>query len=480
MRVLCLLLAAALTLGAEARADEQQVERFDGHNSLTTADFTVPAGWEIRWRSDQVLSLGVIRLDNSVMAGTTGRNIGSLYLPEGGTFRIRVKGEDPIAWDVAVYALDRNPPAGQQAASDYYTPTQGPAFHPVATASGTNAPPTAPAPPSPPAPPALPTKLSAEQVGCLVMIKGDRRQGTGFFIKLGGEKLIATTQLLVAGNPNWKVFSSNGNAVQVTKIEGATDRDVALLSVKDFGYHALDLANPASVQSGDAVLTGSGDGTLFPATAVTAFGSKRIELDHLKALAGSPLVLAKSGQVVGIVATAPQVTVADHFTDQNFDQRNDAAADSMATFGLRLDDLAGRETYDLVKLQAQTTFLDTFHHFSRTLDAYLNGTGEPADLHLWRSDDQLKTANENFLQSAAGGDTGARRDALHALLFELGLAAANNLDQAQLPSNFYSFPGLRAKDETTYRLALKNQLDAYDNNLGALNGVVNRNNGSNP
>jgi hypothetical protein len=479
MRVFCLLLAAWLMLGVRAHADEQLVERFDGHDSLTTADFTVPSGWEIRWHSSQVLSLGVIRLDHTVVAGMTGRNIGSLYLPQGGTFRIRVKGEDPIPWDVAVYALDKNATAGDETASDYYAPTPGPDFQPLVSKPETNAPPDTPPAPAdvtPPAPPPLPTQLNVEQMRCMVVIKGDRTQGTGFFVKLGGDKLIVTTQQLISNNPNWKVFASNGNAVKVTKIEGATDRDVALLSVKDFGYRALEMADPGSVQPGDAALTGSSDGTLFPSTGVISFGPKRIEIDQLQALPGCPVVLAKSGRVVGMVAAAPQVNAADHFAEENFDERDAAAAGSMATFGLRVDNIASRETYDLVKLQAQTTFLDAFHQHSRTLDAYLNGAGNPTDLHLWRTDDKIKSANESFVQNVAGGDSGGRNDALHALLFELGLAAEADLEQAQLPSNFYGFPGLRAKEETAYRLGLKNQLDAYSNSFGAFNGVVMRNN----
>jgi hypothetical protein len=480
MRIPCLMLAAWLALGLHARADEQLVQRFDGHNSLTTADFTVPDGWEIRWRSDQVLSLGVIRRDNTVVAGMTGRNVGSLYLPQGGSFRIRVKGEDPISWDVAVYALDKAGPSGDEAASDYYAPTPGPAFQPLVSVPDTNAPPAAPpaaaVAPVPPAPPPIPTELTDDQLRCIVTIKGDRAQGTGFFVKLGGQKVIVTAQQLIANNPNWQVFASNGNSVQVTTIDGATDRDVALLGVKDFGYGTLPTGDLGVLRAGDAVLTGSTDGSLDSGAAVAAVGPQRIEIDELHAPPGSPVVLARTGQVVGVVSTAPQLTAVDSFTEQNFHERDLAVKHSRTTFGLRFDNLPGREAYDLRRLDTQTQFLDAFHQRSRTLDAYLNGTGRAADAHLWQSDDKIKAANANFLQSVTGGDSDERLDALHALLFELGLAADADLDQAQLSSNFYSFPARRAKDETAYRQALKNELDAYNANVSNLNGVVTRNN----
>ena len=387
----------------------------------------MPDGWEIRWHSEQVLSLGVIRRDNTVIAGTTGHGVGSLYLPQGGTFRIRVKGNDPIPWDVAICVLDPN--ASPDDADDhFYAPTSGPAFKPeVATDSGL--PPASPddttastgastndtaAPATPPAPPALPTQLSGDQVRALVQIKGDRAAGTGFFAKLGKDKFIVTTQQLIASNPNWKVSTLAGNPVEVTKIEGAKDRDVALLSVKDFDYPALDVGNADTIQAGDMVLTGSEDNPAIPSTDVISVSPQRIEIDGLTASPGSPVVLARTGQVVGVVTSAPELTGAANFARGNFDDRDQAAAGSVASYALRLDDIPARETYDPLRLQVQAQFLDAVHQHSRALDAYLNGGGA-ADQRLWQGDDKIKTANDTLLQNSAGGDTGrAQRCAAHA------------------------------------------------------------------
>jgi hypothetical protein len=329
-------------------------------------------------------------------------------------------------------------------------------------------------PATPPPPPPLPTQLNADQLRCLVRIKGDGQQGTGFFIKLGGEKVIATAQQIIANNPHWKVFASNGNEVQVTKIDGATDRDLVTLSVKDFGYPSFTPAG--GLHPGDQMLTAAADGTTFPSAPVTAIGQQRIEINGLRAPPGCPVVQAQTGQVVGVVSAGPQVSTADNFAGQSFDRRDALAVRSMATFAMRGDNVPGREPLDALRLQTQVQFLDAFHEHSRMLDAYLNGFGTPSDRRIWQGDEALKTANANCMQRIAGGDPSERDDALHALLFELGLAADVNFAQAQLPSNFYRFTGLRAKDETAYRQALKNELESFNNNISGLDTALKRNN----
>ena len=179
--------------------------------------------------------------------------------------------------------------------------------------------------------------------------------------------------------------------------------------------------------------------------------------------------------MVGVVTSAPEVTTASNFATGNFDSRDQAAAGSVASYALRLDDIPARETYDPLRLQVQTQFLDAVHQHSRALDAYLNGGGA-ADQHQWQGDDKIKTANDTYLQNSANGDTGARTDALRTLIFELGLAADTDMDQLQLPSNFYGYPGMRARDESLYRRALKGELDNFGSNLHSLNAVVNRDN----
>jgi hypothetical protein len=334
----------------------------------------------------------------------------------------------------------------------------------------------APAPVAPPEPPPLPTQLSAQQLRAIVTIKGDRAQGAGFFVKTGAGTVLITAQQLIANNPNWQVTSSTGNPVKVTKIECATDRDVARLSVKDFGYPALEPGRPEMMHAGDAILTASATGEPLPSATMTNIGPRRLDVDGLRPVPGSPLVLASSGQVVGVVDLLPQVLASSNFNDDDFDERDSTASGSIEPYGQRFDNVHGWETCDAAKLQVQAQFLESFHQHSRTLDAYLNGTGDERDLKLWKSDDKMKSANETFLQGIVGGDPAQRSDALHQLLFELGVVADTDMDQVQQPANFYGFQELRARDEIAYRQALKAQLDSYGDDIARFNSVVSRNN----
>jgi len=482
MRTLLFLVVAWMAAGAAARADDPQViKQFDGYHSLTTSDFTVPGGWEIRWKSEQVLSVGVIRLDNTVIAGATGRNVGSLYLPEGGSYRLRVTGDDSIPWDIVVLAVGTSlSPSTAVDAGDYFTPSEGPAFKPAppapAVAVVAPTPVIASAPVAPPEPPPLPTELTAQQLLTIVTIKGDRVQGAGFFLKTSAGPAIITAQQLIANNPNWQVLSSTGATVKVTKIECATDRDVARLSVKDFGYPTLEPGKPEMMHAGDSVLTASATGTSLPSATMTNIGPRRLDVDGLRPVPGSPLVLASSGKVVGVVDLLPQVLASTNFGDNDFDERDSSASGSIEPYGQRFDNVHGWETCDAAKLQVQALFLEGFHQQSRTLDAYLNGTGDERDVKLWKGDDKMKSANETFLQGIVGGDPSQRSDALHQLLFELGVLSDTDMDQVQQPVNFYGFEQLRARDEIAYRQAIKAQLDSYSSDITRFNSIVSRNN----
>ena len=474
-RFFLILIAGWLAAGGAARADEQMVQEFDGHNSLTTSDFQAPNGWEIRWHSEQVLSIGVIRLDNTVVAGATGRDVGSLFVSEGGHYRLRVRGQDPIPWDVKIYALPpaAPPPADGTGEITFYEPTPGPDYKP---------PPKVPVPvvkpetaPVAAAPPPLPTELSADQRRAIVMVKGDRAQGAGFFLKTGIGTVVITTLGLLSNNPNLQIETATGARVTIAQIQGATDRDLAMISVKDFGYPGLEPGSLAAVQSGDTVLTTGANATAYSPEPVVAVGEKRVEVRRLSTLIGAPVVHAKSGKAIGVVnVEAPPLSIAN-FNDENFSDREADRADATAAFALRFDNVPGWETYVWDRLQNQTMFLDNFHQHTRELDSYLNGDDEEGS-KLWQSDEKIKSANSSFLQDTAGGDPAQRIDALHALLFELGLVADTDMDQIALPANFYSYENKRARVEMAYRQALKAQLDTYRGNVSRFNGVASRNN----
>jgi len=488
MRMLLLLLVLALGAPVLLRADDpaldvtdvpsdaspsasgDPIKRFDGHMTLTTADFTVPDGWELRWRSDQLLTIGVIRRDNTVVAGTSGRSVGSLFIPQGGNYRLRVKGTQDVPWDVAVYAIKTAPPDDTS-----YLPTIGPVFKPIAETPTLVAPPPPPKP-SPPVAAPLPRELTAEQKQSIVTIRGDRARGAGFFMKHGADTVLVTTQQLIANNPNWQAIAANGSTVQVTKILGASDRDVAMLSVKDFGYPALPEGDPMKLRPGDTLLTAGAGGLSLPPIYVDSLDQRRIVINELRPVEGSPLVLSSSGRVVGLIAIGPQALSGDDFNDETFNERDAEAFGSIAPYGERLDNVQAWEACDASQLQVEAQFLSDFHQRSRDLDAYLNGVGQDESRRLWKADDKIKSANDTFLQDTAGGDPEQRVSSLHSLLFELGVLSDTDMDQIQQPSNFYSYQRSLAQNEIAYRKALKGEIDQLSIDTTRFDAVVKANN----
>jgi hypothetical protein len=468
------LVAIWLACGAAAWADEQLVKEFDGHNSLTTGDFQVPDGWEIRWHSEQVLSIGVIRLDNTVVAGGTGRDVGSLFVPQGGNYRIRIRGHDPIPWDVKVYTLDPTAlPSTDDAEITFYEPTPGPGFKPAPVTPVAVVTPE-PAPVAPPSPP-LPTQMTDDQRRAVVIVKGDREQGAGFFLKTGTGTVVITTLSLLSNNPNIEIDTATGTKLAITQIQGAADRDLAMITVKDFGFPALDPGDLTAVHADDMVLTTGTNDIPYPSEPVVSVGAQRVEVDRLRALTGAPVVQASTGKVIGVVSVSPPTFSNANFNEESFADREAERSGASSAYALRFDNVPNWETYLWERLQNQTLFLDNFQRETRCLDSYLNGDDEEGS-RLWQSDDKLKSANASFLQDTVGGDPSERTEALHALLFELGVAADSDMNQIAQPANFYSYEAQRARDEMAYRQAIRAQLDSYGNDLKRFNSVVSRNN----
>ena len=88
------------------RADEKVVQTLTGSGpKTTTAPFTVHDSWELRWGPQpDYMSVTVIAPDGSVVAGASGMQPGSLYLPKGGTFALVVHRyvEKSAPWEIDV------------------------------------------------------------------------------------------------------------------------------------------------------------------------------------------------------------------------------------------------------------------------------------------------------------------------------------------------------------------------------------------
>jgi hypothetical protein len=73
-----------------ARADDNVVQEFSGSGSTTTALFKVQDRWEVRWNARQIVSVAVMTSDGTIVAGAAGVLRGSLFVPLGGQYYLKI------------------------------------------------------------------------------------------------------------------------------------------------------------------------------------------------------------------------------------------------------------------------------------------------------------------------------------------------------------------------------------------------------
>jgi S1-C subfamily serine protease len=334
-------------------------------------------------------------------------------------------------------------------------------------------------------PGAISSALTEDQARAVVLIQGDNAEGTGFMIKTPGGPAVVTNLHVIANNPNLKITTNTGALVTVLSEKGASDRDLALLAIKDANYSYLEMAPDISqiVQPGDEVITpGNSEGgevMLNTAGKVLGIGPERIEFDNpiYHGNSGGPVFHVKSGKVLGVVTEATKVDVSDELDKASFASRNSAISGSMRYFGLRLDTVSAWVPVDSQRFQVESAFLDQFDKRSRCLDCYINAPDDnkPEDT-LWQDDPKIVKANNDCFDQRSGADTSQQMDAITVLWSEISDIADTDMDAIQNPSNFYSFDQQRAKDEIAYRKALKTELNEINNNVSRLGGLPRSNN----
>jgi len=151
------------------------VLELSGGGTTTTGFFTVQDRWEVRWNAKQVVSVAVLSKDGAIVAGAAGVLRGSLFVPLGGQYYLKVSdgtfpppapppvpGPDvitnavPAAITNAPAAATNAPPGATTNAPSSATTNLPPTGTNAAPLAATNAPPAvvdlAPAPPPEPAP----------------------------------------------------------------------------------------------------------------------------------------------------------------------------------------------------------------------------------------------------------------------------------------------------------------------------------------
>jgi hypothetical protein len=324
-----------------------------------------------------------------------------------------------------------------------------------------------------------------------VLIKGDIGEGTGFLVKTKDGPVVITNQHVLANNPNIHITTSNGLAITPLAFKAATDRDLAMITIKDAGYSYLTLApDVTAVAAGDPSVTpGNSEGgevMLNTTGKVLAIGPDRIEIDNpfYHGNSGGPVYDSKTNQVIGVVTEAIKVDTSDELDKASFSSRSSAIQGSMRYFAMRVDNVPQWEDIDWRAFQGETSFLEKFDQRSRCLDSFLNAptpnpnspqaqTSEETEAaNLWKQDTTIARANTQFDdQSGEGVASGQKLDALHELFGSLVDAANTDVTNIKNPNNFYMYDRQRAKEEMEYRQAIQDELDRISSNISRLGGL---------
>ena len=328
----------------------------------------------------------------------------------------------------------------------------------------------------------------------VVVIRGDNAEGTGFLVKLQDGPAVVTNLHVLSNNPHLKIQTSSGAELVVTGMKGATDRDLAMLSVQDGPYTFLPLATDVSsvAHPGDADTTpGNSQGgnvVLSTPGTVKGIGPDRVEFDNpiYHGNSGGPVIHGPSGTVIAVVTEAMKVDMTSDLDKTSFSSRNSAIASSIRYFGLRLDTVPKWEPYDLKQYQIETAFLDDFNKQSRALDAYLNppkqNSGEASqtsssdDANLYQRDDRIMAAHHNFRSQLSGSDTAQQIDALRQLSFALDSIADQGLSAIKSSNSFYTYDRQYATNALNYRLALKKEIQEFGSDVNRISDLPRSNN----
>ncbi len=183
----------------------------------------------------------------------------------------------------------------------------------------------------------------------IVIIKGEVSggtvEGTGFLVRMPDGPVVFTNYHVIAGLPHFKVLADDGSEIPVTAIRGASDRDIAMLSIPEGNYQYLelekDVANNLNV--GDDVLTPGnslgGEVTLNTPGKVQGIGPVRVEIDNpiYHGNSGGPVINEGTGKVVGIVEMAMPREDDDFIDQASRSNVNSAIKSNIRYFSLRLD-----------------------------------------------------------------------------------------------------------------------------------------------
>ncbi|MCE0499077.1 MAG: serine protease [Methylacidiphilales bacterium] len=513
------LLCASASGFLPAIAQDHIVQEFRGRGSTTTGLFKVQDRWEVRWNARQAVSVAVLSADGTIVAGGSGVLRGSLFVPSGGQYYLKISDGT-----TATAASTNTAPAGGTNTATAAS-TNMPYGVPPPVATG-GVPATQPEPveswhlqvvelgksvasdqelsvytpffivpdsaitPALPPPNVPPPALTNGQISAVVTVRGDDAQGAGFLMRSPDGTFVVTHLHLLAANPNVKIFTNTGELITPLSLKGAVDRDLALFAVRDDHFSYLPFSNDVatSFNVGDQVIIpdiGQQNGVLVGKPGkVIGMAPDRIDFDNALSpdSSGAPVIQVKNGKVLALVTSEEPVDVSANLAKAWPGNPVPGSESIISCYGLPLYGVQGWETYDEPRFLAETLFLKQFHEDTRCLDSYLNGkrhrqryVGDETralDNRYFLNNAKIGQANDSFKQLATGGDRDQQLDAARKLLFDLDDIADTGMSRLEDQNNLYVFDQLWARKELAYRKALKNELDDFGNNISQLESIA--------
>jgi hypothetical protein len=284
----------------------------------------------------------------------------------------------------------------------------------------------------------------------LVFIEGGGGAGSGFICKMPDGIFVCTNQHVVAGMPAVKITRLDNARITPGAVQAAVGHDLMRLALADAPRPLIAMANvEAEARIGDEVFVlGNSEGArvIQPLSGrLLGIGPDRIEVSapFVPGNSGSPIVHAKTGQVIGI---------ATYLAQRRYSELADVKDTRVRRFGYRLDSVKQWQPVSWPVFQGERTELEKIvkltQDFARLIEAIR--TDADVDAAQFTSGAVARPVREFATTMSRRGISAADRDrAVHQLLASLRGATQADIVQARARFRYDFFQRALAEEAET-------------------------------